>query len=127
MMLKKNYNPANKAIDIQQDSKSIISSGDISMYEELGLEYALNTQAFLGKNLMQTIKRKRTLGALLFCSEKTYSLKDSLTVVHNINTKRVTDKSRNQENQADSQELEFIEAFKQIIENEESPKPIVKN
>lgn len=111
----------------EQEPKSVMSTDEISMYEKRGLEYALNTQAVLGKSLMQAIQREGTSGALSFCNEKAYPLTDSMAVVHNVNIKRVSDKPRNQYNQANLEELEYIETFKQIVSNQESPNPIVKN
>lgn len=103
------------------------STIDTLAYADHGLEYALNTQAVLGKNLMQAIQKSGTLGALSFCNEKAYPLTDSMSVVHNAIIKRVSDKPRNQSNQANDQELEYIETFKQIIANKESVNPIVKD
>jgi len=95
-------------------------------YGERGLKYALTTKAVLGKNLMGTIQKKGTLEALVFCNERAYPLTDSMVVVHNATIKRVTDKPRNPNNKANTQELEYIKTFKQIIANNEEAKPIVK-
>ncbi len=94
-------------------------------YGERGLKYALTTKAVLGKNLMGTIQKKGTLEALAFCNEKAYPLTDSMAVVHNASIKRVSDKPRNQSNQANTEELEHIKTFKQVIANNEEPNPIV--
>ncbi|TBN00405.1 DUF3365 domain-containing protein [Hyunsoonleella flava] len=95
-------------------------------YGERGLKYALTTKAVLGKNLMGTIQKKGTLEALAFCNEKAYPLTDSMAVVHNAKIKRVSDKPRNINNQANTEELKYIKTFKQAIANKEEPKPIVK-
>lgn len=76
---------------------------------------------------MQAVQKDGTLGALCFCNEKAYPLTDSMAVVHNVNIKRVSDKPRNQDNQTNLEELEYIETFKLIIANQESPNPIVKD
>lgn len=94
-------------------------------YEERGLKYALTTKAVLGKNLMGTIQKKGTLEALAFCNEKAYPLIDSMSVVHNANLKRVSDKPRNQNNQANEKELAYINSFKKDIKNSIEPKAIV--
>ena len=119
---------AEKDVEIQtgQEAKSEINLDDISLYEKRGLEYALNTQAVLGKNLMQAIQKDGTLGALTFCNEKAYPLTDSMAVVQQANIKRISDKPRNQDNQASNDELQYIETFKQIIAAEDALKPIVK-
>jgi mono/diheme cytochrome c family protein len=95
-------------------------------YAERGLNYALTTKAVLGKNLMGTIQKKGILEALAFCNEKAYPLTDSMSVVHNATIKRVSDKPRNENNKASTEELGYIETFKQVIANNEEPSPIVK-
>jgi len=95
-------------------------------YGERGLKYALTTKAVLGKNLMGTIQKKGTLEALAFCNEKAYPLTDSMAVVHNAKIKRVSDKPRNVNNQANAAELKYITTFKEVIANSEEPKPIVE-
>lgn len=94
-------------------------------YAERGLKYALTTKAVLGKNLMGTIQKKGTIEALAFCNERAYPLTDSMAKVHNANIKRVSDKPRNQNNQANSKELEYINQFKTTVANGEEPTPIV--
>lgn len=50
-----------------------------------------------------------------------------MAVVHNARIKRVTDKPRNQANQANTEELEYIENYKRSIANQEGPEPLVKD
>ena len=95
-------------------------------YGERGLKYALTTKAVLGKNLMGTIQKKGTLEALAFCNEQAYPLTDSMSVVHNANIKRVSDKPRNPNNKANSIELDYINTFKKQLANQEDISPIVK-
>lgn len=95
-------------------------------YGERGLKYALSTKAVLGKNLMGTIQKKGTLEALAFCNVQAYPLTDSMSVVHNAIIKRVSDKPRNPNNQANAEELDYIKTFKQVIAKGEEAKPIVK-
>ena len=94
-------------------------------YADRGLHYALTTKAVLGKNLMGTIQKKGVLEALEFCNIKAYPLTDSMAVVHNANIKRVTDQPRNPNNKANSEELGYINTFKQVIANNEEPSPMV--
>ena len=95
-------------------------------YAERGLQYALSTKAVLGQNLVGTIQKQGTVEALAFCNEKAYPLTDSMAMVHNANIKRVSDKPRNPNNQANKEELEYIKNFKQIIASNQEPKPLVK-
>jgi cytochrome c553 len=94
-------------------------------YSERGLKYALTTKSVLGKNLMGAIQEKGTLGALAFCNERAYPLTDSMAVTHNATIKRVSDKPRNPNNQANKKELLYIKTFKTNIKNSIDPKPIV--
>lgn len=94
-------------------------------YSDRGLKYALTTKAVLGKNLMGTIQKKGVLQAISFCNENAYPLTDSMSVIHNATIKRVTDKPRNPNNQANKKELSYIDLFKKDIKNNLEPKPIV--
>ena len=95
-------------------------------YAQRGLKYALTTKAVLGKNLMKTIQKKGTLEAVTFCNKQAYPLTDSMSLVHNALIKRVTDQPRNPSNKANTEELGYIKSYKQIIANNEEPKPITK-
>lgn len=98
---------------------------DTAIYAERGLEYALDAQAVLGKNLVQAIHKDGTVGALSFCNEKAYPLTDSMAVVQNVKLKRVSDKPRNPDNKATDEELEYIDTYKKSISKQEPPKPLV--
>ncbi len=71
-----------------------------SAYVEIGLGMAKSTQAELGKNLMGAIQKEGALGALEFCNLQAYPLTDSMAEVHNARIRRVSDRPRNQTNQA---------------------------
>lgn len=124
---KNNYISVEKKVETETIKEKVLlpSPVDTLAYAERGLKYALSTQALLGKNLMQAIQKDGTVGAVSFCNEKAYPLTDSMAVVHHAGLKRVSDKPRNQDNQANSEELEYIQTFKQIIANKELPNPIV--
>lgn len=94
-------------------------------YSEIGLEYAVSTKAALGKNLISAIQEKGTLGALEFCNIQAMPLTDSMAVVHKAKIKRVSDKPRNSNNQANAQELEYIEVFKNSVASDTKVEPIV--
>lgn len=125
---KNKYISVEKKVETQTvQEKSAETNGDTLAYAERGLKYALSAQAVLGENLMQAIKKTGTSGALSFCNEKAYPLTDSMAVVQHASLKRVSDKPRNPANQANAEELEYIETFKQVIANQESPNPMVKD
>ncbi|MDT7827476.1 DUF3365 domain-containing protein [Pricia sp. S334] len=94
-------------------------------YAEIGMEYAVSTKAALGKNLVGAIQEKGTLGALEFCNIQAMPLTDSMAVAHKAIIKRVSDKPRNPNNQANAKELEYIEAFKSTVASGKKVEPIV--
>lgn len=94
-------------------------------YEETGLRFANNTQAVLGKNLVNAINEKGAVGALEFCNEKAYPLTDSMARMLKASIKRVSDKPRNQNNLANDNETAHIKAFKESVSKGEQPKPVV--
>ncbi|WP_300022859.1 DUF3365 domain-containing protein [uncultured Maribacter sp.] len=98
-----------------------------SILLEKGKTFAQSTQKVLGKNLMASLQKSGAVGAVEFCNEKAYPLTDSMAVVHNAKIRRVSDKPRNTNNQANKEELEYIEFFKSKINNNESYQPIVTN
>lgn len=86
-------------------------------FSALGLKYALSTKQQLGKNLITAIQQKGTVGAVTFCNLKAIKLTDSMAIVHKAKIKRVSDKPRNPDNQANAKELDYINVFKQMAKN----------
>jgi len=103
-----------------------VVEADTINYLEEGLKYAMGTKAILGKNLMGTIQAKGTDGAVEFCNVNALPLTDSMSVVFNAKIKRVSDQPRNPLNEANAEELAFIEELKlKIAKGEElTPKLI---
>ena len=95
-------------------------------YKELGMAYAKGTQAVLGKNLMGAIQNKGVAAAVTFCNEQAYPLTDSMATQYNAKIRRVSDKPRNADNQANAEELTYIKAFKEKLAAGDSINPIVK-
>lgn len=125
---KNKYISVEKKVETQTvQEKPKLKNSDTLAYSDRGLKYALSAQAVLGKNLMQAIQKTGTSGALSFCNEKAYPLTDSMAVAQHASLKRVSDKPRNPANKANAEELEYIETFKEVIANQESPNPIVKD
>ncbi|WP_405382841.1 DUF3365 domain-containing protein [Maribacter sp. LLG6340-A2] len=106
------------------DNAGILKNND-SLLVEKGKMYAQSTQKVLGRNLLLNIQNNGVLGAVAFCNEKAYPLTDSMAIVHHAKIKRVSDKPRNTNNQANKKELEYIESFKSKIKNNESYEPIL--
>lgn len=95
-------------------------------YEELGLKYAMNTKAVLGKNLIAAIKNKGTEEAVAFCNTRAFNIVDSAGVALNTKIKRVSDFPRNSANTANKTELNYIENTKKSIKNGNKIIPLVQ-
>ena len=106
--------------------KYAFAKAEIKTKSEIGMQYALNTKKELGKNLMGTIQKKGTLEAVKFCNKRAYPITDSMAVAQNASIKRVSDKPRNPENQANAKELEIIAQFKKAIANKEDYQPVTE-
>ncbi len=109
-----------------QKQESKIADKNKKSIDEIGLEYAIATKQLLGKNLMKAIQEKGTLGAMEFCNIQAYPLTDSMAINYNAKIKRVSDKPRNLNNQANTEELAYIKRFKKDLAANIEPKPIVK-
>lgn len=86
-----------------------------------GQSIALQTKKVLGKNLMGAIAKGGSAHAVDFCKLKAISLTDSMGEKLDAKVKRVSDKNRNPNNAASSEELTFINKFKEAIAKNESP------
>lgn len=109
----------------EQSGKDFTSKTKDKTFTDIGLEYALGTKQLLGKHLMSTIQNKGTEEALTFCNEKAIHLTDSMSVNYKAKIKRVSDKSRNPNNKANTEELKYITQYKNAINENVEPKPIV--
>jgi len=97
-----------------------------AIYSEKGMEYAMGTQAILGKNLLKAIQKTGTEGAISFCKEAAIPLTDSMATVKNTIIKRVSDKPRNLSNAASREETGYIAAFKAQLATGSDIRPITK-
>ena len=95
-------------------------------YQQIGLNIAFTTKSQLGKNLMGVMKEKGPVEALKFCNIKAMTLTDSMATVHNAKIKRVSDKTRNPNNNANETELKNMEAFNNMLSNGEEIAPIIE-
>ena len=92
-------------------------------YLEEGKIIATSSQGVLGKNLMNAIKSGGTKYAVEFCNVEAIPLTDSMAHVLGASVKRVTDKTRNKENQANEEELSLIKNMKKELKDGNTPKP----
>lgn len=107
-----------------QKGKEFVLKNEDKTFEDIGLEYALETKKVLGKNLMGTIQNKGTLEALIFCNHQALPLTDSMSTKFNAIIKRVSDKNRNPSNKANAEELVYIEKFKKDLKSKKAIKPV---
>jgi|SRR5690554_1318424 len=99
--------------------------GEQLSIEKRGMQIAQSTKAELGKNLMGQIQKNGVVAALDFCNVQAMPITDSMSVVHKAQIKRVSDKPRNPNNQANSIELNYIQTFKNQVAAGKEPTPIV--
>jgi len=90
---------------------------------EQGLNFAMQTQKVLAKNLINEINTQGTVHAFTFCSAKSIALTDSMALALNIQIKRVSDKPRNPNNKANEQESTYITKSKEFLAKGEKIKP----
>lgn len=88
-----------------------------------GKEFALKTKAVLSKNLLGSIEKKGTAGAVTFCNTQAYPLTDSVAKVLKAKIRRVSDQPRNPKNQASSSEIRTIKKLKAVLAADGTPKP----
>ena len=86
---------------------------------EKGLKLALSSKKVLGKNLMSAINQQGSAYAVKFCNIKANHLIDSMSNALNAKIKRVSDKPRNANANANPRELEIIQKYKKMILNGE--------
>jgi cytochrome c553 len=107
-----------------QSGKKLEEIDTAKTYADIGLDYALGTKKVLGKNLMEAIQQKGTLEALTFCNHQAIPLTDSMALHYKATIKRVSDKNRNPNNNANPEELKYITQFKKELANKKEIKPI---
>lgn len=108
-----------------QTGKKYVVKKTEKTFADIGLEYALGTKKILGKNLMEAIQKKGTLEALSFCNIQAIPLTVSMSTKFNASIKRVSDKNRNPNNKANTEELKYIAQFKKELVAKKEIKPVV--
>lgn len=92
-------------------------------YLEKGKELASATKGVLGKNLLTAINTLGTDKAVAFCNTRAIPITDSMSNALNATIKRVSDKARNSNNNANEQELVYINEAKALLAKGEKIKP----
>jgi mono/diheme cytochrome c family protein len=85
--------------------------------EELknGMKFALQTKKALGKNLMKAINDGGSAYAVQFCNTRALPITDSMATELGVQIRRVSDKARNPDNQANETELDIIRKMKMSL------------
>jgi hypothetical protein len=94
-------------------------------YQEKGMEYAMATQAALGKTLQNRIQEAGIEQALAFCQVEALPITDSLSRKFGVGISRITDRPRNPVNRATYDEMKFISNFKSELDKGQSPEALV--
>ncbi len=89
-------------------------------------QFAMATQAQLGKNLMTALQRGGTEEAIPFCNIKALPLTDSMARVTGTKIRRVTNKPRNPVNAANNEEVLIIEGYQQELAKGKTLQPVIK-
>ncbi|MCX2720326.1 Tll0287-like domain-containing protein [Lentiprolixibacter aurantiacus] len=89
-------------------------------------DFAMATQAQLGKNLMAALQRGGTTEAIPFCNIKALPITDSIAEASNARIQRVTNKPRNPANKASESEIAIIQNFQSRIENGDTLEPAIE-
>lgn len=109
----------------KQNDESTIKKSSLS-YKEKGMEYALKAKGALGKNLINAISTQGTINALSFCNENALHITDSVAKNLNIQIRRVSDQYRNPNNKANADELAFINAAKNQLNDSKKITPQIQ-
>jgi hypothetical protein len=91
--------------------------------KDAAIRYAQESQKILGKGLMGAIKNHDLTYAISFCSDTAEILTQSISTVLNVKMKRVSDKNRNPNNAANTEELAYISKAKSLLLNGKALKP----
>ncbi len=83
-------------------------------------------QSLLGTNLIQAIKQKGAPAAIEFCHLKAIELTDSVSKQNLVALKRITDRPRNPQNQANEWEMRLIAQMKDKLDKKEILEPVLR-
>ncbi|MBK7431580.1 MAG: DUF3365 domain-containing protein [Bacteroidetes bacterium] len=101
---------------------SAVVSPDIDVdFLAEGKRISTEAQAALAGNLLNAIQKGGSAFAVEFCNTKAISLTDSLANNFNANIRRVSDKPRNAVNQANENELAFMQLVSSKLKESEIP------
>lgn len=112
--------------ETSNDTAQVAMNSNQIDYLAKGQKIAAASQDVLGKNLVNAISTGGTKYAVEFCNVEAIPLTDSMAGVMNASVRRVTDKPRNSNNLANNAEMTLIKNMKEEMENDETPKPQIR-
>jgi len=113
----------NKIVEKDVSGKEIIGNKSEISSDSLH-NFATETKRLLMKNVGQQIAMGGAEMALDFCNIEAMPLTKSMSEKHGLVISRVTDKTRNERNVANSEELKLIEQYKKQLLAGETLKPV---
>lgn len=96
-------------------------------YESRGRKYAMGTKQALGSKLLAAVQEFGAAGAVDFCNIQALPITDSMATHYGASIKRVSDRPRNPANQANAEELAYIEALKAAKSKGEELSPLISD
>lgn len=94
--------------------------------KQKGMDIAMATKKELGKNLIKALNDKGPVHAVEFCNLKAMPITARKEKELNAKIDRVSDQPRNPKNKATAAEEVYINTFKQMLANNESPEPVIE-
>lgn len=104
--------PAEQAIETQE-------------YLKKGQQIAMQTQQVLGSTLKEKIAEGGPENAIAFCNLRALPITDSLAKVHDARIRRVTNKTRNGVNRANSEALSLMKSYNDQLAKGEALEGVV--
>ncbi len=101
---------SNEVIAVTKEIVDTIAKVEVD-YLEAGKQMAMQTKSSLAKHLVEAIGEKGPDGAVEFCNIKAIPITDSMSIALDASIKRVSDKPRNPNNQANKTELYYIKQW----------------
>ncbi|MBL7472950.1 Tll0287-like domain-containing protein [Robertkochia sediminum] len=118
-------NSCKENTDPQQKVQPAEQAIDTREYLKKGQQIAMQTQQVLGTTLKQKIAEGGPENAIAFCNLRALPITDSLAKVHHARIRRVTNKTRNGVNRANSEALSIMKRYKDQLEKGETLEGVV--
>ncbi len=115
----------NESASTQTDATAATETKSTFDYLKAGKDLAIQTKSNLSKNLMSAIGEGGSEGAVEFCNIHAIPIMDSMSLALGAKIKRVSDKARNPNNQANEAELNYIQNWKNAKANGKEHPPVI--